>query len=182
MRKGPCGVSRSREKRSSRMVSKMGEEAPAGLNWRAAELGTVRSVSPPPMARYRVRSRMAMAVGPLPPPVTSVPEGRFSRRLVRTPARLTNDTRPALVAVLVSETRRLPPEVRTIFWGPCRPVATTEGRCWPHSCEPASKMRSGKRFGGTVKLDMKWSLAALDPQHHCFPIQSGSSVKPLKTR
>ena len=122
----PVIVSMLRSKRHSSMEPNSGDEIPSGLNLRVtATSGTARSASPPPIARYSVRSRSAIAVGPLAPPVTSTPEGRFSIKLLRVPPRVTRETRAVLGTRLVSETRMFPAGVTIIFWGPCSPVTST---------------------------------------------------------
>src|SRR5437879_2132996 len=84
------------------------------------------------MHRYSVRSRRTIAEGPLPPAkVTSVPDGRPSIRLLRAPARLTNDSRPEFGLMLVSVTRKLPRGVRIILTGACSPVTKFCG--WHHA-------------------------------------------------
>src|SRR2546428_8426640 len=89
-------------------------------------------MSPGPMHRYSVRSRRAIALGPFPPArVTSVPDGRPSIRLLRTPARLTKDSRPEFGLMLVSATRKLPRGVRIILTGACSPVIKFCG--WHHA-------------------------------------------------
>lgn len=111
---------------------KIGEEALRGFSIDVPGAGPARSMSPGPMVRYSVRSRRAIAAGPLPPArVTSVPDGRPSIRLLRTPARLTKDSRPAFGVILVSETRKLPRGVRIILTGACSPVIKVYG--WHHA-------------------------------------------------
>ncbi len=84
------------------------------------------------MERYSVRSRRAIAAGPLAPAkVTSVPDGRPSIKLLRTPARLTKDSRPEFGFMLVSVTRKLPRGVRIILTGVCSPVIKVCG--WHHA-------------------------------------------------
>ncbi len=102
-------ASTSALKRISSRDEKIGEEAPCGFSIDVPGAAPARSTSPGPIVKYSVRSRSAIAAGPLPPAsVTSVPDGRPSSRLRRTPARLTNDTRPEFELVLVSVTRKFP--------------------------------------------------------------------------
>src|SRR3954469_19853123 len=96
------------------------------------------------MERYSVRSRRAIAAGPLPPAkVTSVPDGRPSIRLLRTPPRLTKDSRPEFGFMLVSVTRKLPCGVRIILTGLCRPVIRV---CGWHQADDARNTKGISDF------------------------------------
>src|SRR5688572_16205733 len=138
MRNVPPIASTPALKRISSTDEKIGEEARCGFRVDVPGAAPVRSESPAPMDRYKVRSRRAIAAGPLPPAkVTSVPDGRPSIRLRRTPVRLTNDTRPALGFMLVSVTRKLPRGVRIILTGACSPVVNVRG--WHHAADAKNK-------------------------------------------
>src|SRR5205809_5880895 len=132
MRNVPPIASTSALKRISSSDEKIGEEALLGFSVDVPGIAPARSESPGPMDRYSVRSRRAIAAGPLPPAkVTSVPDGRPSSRLLRTPVRLTKDSRPEFGLMLVSVTRKLPRGVRLILTGVCSPVIKVCG--WHHA-------------------------------------------------
>jgi hypothetical protein len=70
--------------------------------------------------------------------VTSVPEGRPSIRLLRTPARLTKDSLPEFGFMDASVTRKLPLGVRMIFTGDWSPVTRV---CGWHQADHARNTR-----------------------------------------